>query len=56
MMRFVVLALFVVALWLLLLVLYRGATRAAVDWRGTASSAGWVARAAYRPHATGMGF
>ena len=56
MMRFVVLALFVVALWLLLLVLYRWATRAAVDWTGIAFIAGFVALAFYLRHATGMGF
>ena len=55
MIRFVVIALAVVAIWLLLLKLRKKMRGAAVDWTGLAVIAGFIALAFYLRHVTGIG-
>ncbi len=55
MIRFLVLALVVVLVWLLLLRLSRELKSANVDWKGWAMFAGFIALAFYLNHVTGIG-
>jgi hypothetical protein len=55
MIRFVVIALIVVAVWFLLLKLSRALKNANIDWTGVATIAGFIALAFYLRHVTGMG-
>ena len=55
MVRFVVIAVFVVVLWLLLLKLFREVKTSSVDWRGVVAILAFVALAVYLHYATGVG-
>ena len=53
--RLVVLAVLVMVAWLLILQAVRLARGSAIDWKGLAIAAGFVALAFYLRHVTGMG-
>lgn len=53
--RLFLVAVVVVAVWLLVLQVVRVARGSAVDWKGLAFAAGFVALAFYLRHVTGMG-
>ncbi len=55
MLRFVVIAFIVVAVWVLLLKLFREMKSENVDWTGLAVIAGFITLAFYLRHVTGMG-
>lgn len=55
MIRFVVIAILVVVVWLLIWQAIRVARGNSVDWKGLAFAAGFVVLAFYLRHATGMG-
>ena len=55
MIRFVLVALAVIAVWVLLLKLFREMKRPNVDWTGIAVIAGFIAMALYLHHVTGIG-
>ena len=55
MIRFVVIALVVVLVWIVLLKLTRDIRAAKIDWKGWAFIAGFIALAFYLRHATGVG-
>jgi len=55
MLRLVVIALILVAAWVLLLKLVRELKAASIDWTGWAFAAGFVSLAFYLRHVTGMG-
>ena len=55
MIRFVVIALIVLAAWALLLKLLRAAKHANIDWTGVATIVGFITLAFYLRHITGMG-
>ncbi|WP_200957801.1 hypothetical protein [Mesorhizobium sp. Root157] len=55
MMRFVVIALIVLAVWLALLNAVRLLRGKNIDWTGIATMVGFVALAFYLRHVTGMG-
>lgn len=56
MIRFVVIALIVLAAWLVLINLLRLLRRKNIDWTGVATMIGFVALAFYLHHVTGMGW
>ena len=55
MIRFVVIALIVLAAWVLLLKLLREVKNANIDWTGVATIVGFITLAFYLRHVTGMG-
>jgi len=55
MIRFVVIALIVVLVWIVILKLTRDIRQAKVDWKGWAFIIGFVAIAFWLRHATGIG-
>lgn len=55
MVRFIVIAVFVVVLWLLLLKLFREVRTSSVDWRGVVAILGFIALAIYLHYMTGVG-
>ena len=55
MIRFAVIALLVVAAWILLLKLFREVKNANIDWTGVATIVGFITLAFYLRHVTGMG-
>ncbi len=55
MIRLVAIAIVVVIVWLLVLQAARLARGSAIDWKGLAVAAGFVALAFYLRHVTGMG-
>jgi hypothetical protein len=55
MIRFVIVALVVILVWVLLLKLLREVRSANVDWKGWAVVAGFIALAFYLNHVTGIG-
>ena len=56
MIRFLVIALLVIAVWFLLLKLSRALKSASIDWTAVAAIAGFVAMAFYLRHVTGWGW
>ena len=56
MIRFVVIALIVLAVWLVLLNVLRLLRRQNIDWTGIATMIGFVALAFYLHHVTGIGW
>lgn len=56
MIRFVVIALIVLAVWLVLLNVLRLLRRKSIDWTGIATMIGFVALAFYLHHVTGIGW
>ncbi|MET2826988.1 hypothetical protein [Mesorhizobium shangrilense] len=55
MIRFVVIAIVVVAVWALLLKLIKDLKSANIDWTGVATIVGFIALAFWLRHVTGMG-
>ena len=55
MIRFLVIALFVLLAWLLLLKLAREVRKRSIDWKGWAIFVGFIALAFYLDHVTGIG-
>lgn len=55
MIRFVLIAAFVVVAWLVLGAIWRRLKAAGLDWNGIAFAAGFVVLAFYLRHVTGMG-
>ena len=55
MIRFVVIALIVLAAWVLLRKLFQEAKNANIDWTGIATIVGFITLAFYLRHVTGMG-
>lgn len=56
MIRFVVIALIVLAVWLVLLNVLRLLRRKSIDWTGIATMIGFVVLAFYLHHVTGIGW
>jgi hypothetical protein len=56
MIRFVVIALIVLAVWLVLLNVLRLVRRKSIDWTGIATMIGFVVLAFYLHHVTGIGW
>jgi ABC-type iron transport system FetAB permease component len=56
MIRFVVIALIVLAVWLVLLNVLRLVRRKNIDWTGIATMIGFVVLAFYLHHVTGIGW
>ncbi|MBN9250984.1 MAG: hypothetical protein J0I86_10455 [Mesorhizobium sp.] len=56
MIRFVVIALIVLAVWLVLLNVLRLLRRKSIDWAGIATMIGFVVLAFYLHHVTGIGW
>ena len=55
MIRFVLIGFLVVVVWLLVYQAWRVARGSAIDWKGLAFAAGFIALAFYLRNATGMG-
>lgn len=55
MIRFVLIAVFILVAWLVLGAVWRRLKAADLDWNGVAFAAGFVALAFYLRHVTGMG-